>query len=192
MTNHPFSTMLQKSRVLQNSCESAVPYLHKGYDHYTTFMGILTPYHIDLLFPAIIGVILVFFGGTFMTLIAAVEAYRMVGYTPNEQVYKQIKVDYNQFLEANAKDNIDSDADGVAEVTEVDPQQLATRKTLLFLKTVDPSRLSSFINGLTAGALVAAASIKLPFAKAITLGNALGDISNRLSLLFLIPALSRY
>ena len=155
-------------------------------------MGTLAPYHADLLLPALIGIILVFFGGSFMTLIAAVESYRMIGYSPNEKVYMDLIEDYNRFLEANAKDNsIDSNTDGVADVAEIDPQQLATRKTLLFLKTVDPIRLSDFISGLTAGVLAAVATMKLPFAKAMTLGNAIGDICSRLSEIFLIPALVR-
>ena len=40
----------------------------------------LQPYHPEEMFPALAGFVLVFFGGNFFTLCAAVEAYRLVGF----------------------------------------------------------------------------------------------------------------
>ena len=42
----------------------------------------------------------------------------------------------------------DADGNGVADVNELDPQQLATRKTLLFLKSVDPQRMTAALAGI--------------------------------------------
>ena len=169
-----------------------MPYVHMGYDKYTALFNFLAPYHAHLLIPAVVGLVLVFFGGSFMTIIMCVEAYRMIGYRPNKVVYEELQSDYEIFLEIHAKENqVDSNVeDGVPDTNQVDPQQLAARKTLMFLKTVEPIRLSNFIGGFNAGILAAIATVKLPFAKAVTLGNALGDIAAIPSRIFLIPALA--
>ena len=41
----------------------------------------IQPYQPKLLFPAFFGLIICFFGGDFLTLIAAIEAYKMCGWT---------------------------------------------------------------------------------------------------------------
>lgn len=163
-----------------------------GYDKYNDLLNYLTPYHANLLIPVIVGLILVFFGGSFITIIMCVEAYRMIGYQPNKAVYEELKDDYEKFLEVHAKENqVDNNVEeGVPDSNQIDPEQLAARKTLLFLRTVEPVRLSSFIGGFNAGILAAIATVKLPFAKAVTLGSALGDIAAIPSRIFLIPALA--
>jgi hypothetical protein len=50
--------------------EALLPYLHAAYEKYLAIMKILEPYRVDLLLPALLGLILCFFGGTFMTLVA--------------------------------------------------------------------------------------------------------------------------
>lgn len=178
------------ARTIQSGAECAVPYLHIAFQKYQSLALLLTPYRVDLLFPAFLGLILCFFGGSYVCLIAAVEAYRMCGYEQSLKCLKELQEDYKIFLDANAKDNLkDADGDGVADVTTIDPQQLATRKTLLFLKTVDPLRLTTAISGLNAGFLAVVGCLKLQFAKAITLGNALGDIAKKPASTYLVPAL---
>ena len=44
------------------------------------FYATLKPYHPELLAPALMGFIMCFFGGSYMTLIAAFEAYRQSGW----------------------------------------------------------------------------------------------------------------
>jgi hypothetical protein len=53
----------------------------------------------------------------------------------------------------------------VIDVLQADKKQLVVRKTLLFLKTVDPKRFQEAISGLTAGFLAVSATLKLQFAK---------------------------
>jgi hypothetical protein len=57
---------------LQSGFESVLPYLHMGYEKYTVVMKFLEPYKVELLFPAFLGLILCFFGGTFITLVAVI------------------------------------------------------------------------------------------------------------------------
>ena len=55
----------------------------------------------------------------------------------------------------------------MADVLQIDNKKLIQRKTLLFLATVDPKRVSAAISGLTAGFLAVIATLKLEFAKVL-------------------------
>jgi hypothetical protein len=154
-----------------------IPFLHKLYDLYCYFVKISEPYHLDLLLPGFVGLVMCFFGGSYMTLIAAVEAYRMVGYQSQLKFVQNLKDDFTKFLAANKEDDkVDADHDGVADVLQISGQQLATRKTLLFLKTVDPNKIGEAFSGLQSGLLAVVATLKMEFAKSITLGSAIADI----------------
>jgi hypothetical protein len=73
----------------------------------------------------------------------------MCGYENSVKCIEDLVEDFKVFEEANSKDNAeDKDGDGVADVKQISSQELATRKTLLFLKTVDPGRLTTAIAGI--------------------------------------------
>ena len=55
---------------VQSGFELAIPYIHAAYEKYKSLALYLAPYRVDLLIPALAGLVLVFFGGMFMTLIA--------------------------------------------------------------------------------------------------------------------------
>lgn len=55
-----------------------IPSIYAAYGKLVELKKQLEPYHLHVLFPSVVGLILCFFGGSFMTLISAVEAYRMV------------------------------------------------------------------------------------------------------------------
>ena len=58
----------------------SIPYIYSAISKIKAVLKELEPYKLDLLLPSLVGFILCFFGGSFLTLIAAVEAYRLVGY----------------------------------------------------------------------------------------------------------------
>lgn len=64
----------------------------------------LKPYRPELLFPSFAGLIMCFFGGSFVTTIAAAEAYRLVGYETTMQCVKSLMEDFKNVLEAAEKD----------------------------------------------------------------------------------------
>jgi hypothetical protein len=118
-----------------------------------------------------------FFGGSFLTLIAAAEAYRICGYETTLKCIQELKTDFEIVLKENKEDDSkDNDHDGVPDVLEINPSQLATRKILLFMRSVDPKRISAALGGINSGFLAVVATLKLQFAKAITLGTAIGNI----------------
>ena len=169
---------------------AAIPLVHRGYEKYLSIMIVLQPYRLDLLFPSLCGLIMCFFGGSFFTLIAAVEAYKLCGYETSMKCLRDISEDYKAFCEANAKDDAaDADGNGVADVLEISAKDLAVRKTMLFMKSVDPQRLTDALTGLNSGFLAVVATLKLQFCKSVTLGNAIGDIFMRPAQAYVKPAM---
>jgi len=156
--------------------EAALPHIIAFYVKVMDFYEKTKPYRLDLLIPSLVGLIMCFFGGSFMTLIAAVEAYRLVGWESSYKCLLDLYRDLEAVVHANAKDDaVDDNNDGIPDVQQIDTKQLVTRKTLLFLKTVDPHRFTAAITGLQAGFLAVVATLKVQFAKAITLGNSIAE-----------------
>lgn len=58
------------ARTAQSAFEMTVPYMNMAGQQYSVLSTFLTPYRVDLLIPAFAGIILCFFGGTYVTLIA--------------------------------------------------------------------------------------------------------------------------
>lgn len=152
----------------------------------------LRPYKLDLLLPGLVGLILCFFGGSFLTLIAAVEAYRMVGFESTYNALHQLYEDFHKVVEANKKDDsVDADGDGVKDVKQISHAQLVKRKTLVFLRTIDPNRVAVAVAGINAGFLAVCATLKMKFARTITLGNAIGESLERPAERYLVPLLEK-
>jgi len=168
----------------------AIPYLHIAYEHAIELWIFLQPYKPELLIPSIIGLVMCFFGGSFVTLIAAAEAYKMCGYETSITCIKNLYEDFARFNSANKLDDErDDDGDGVADTKQISKADLAKRKTLLFLRTVDPKRVSEALAGLNGGFLAVVATLKLQFAKSITLGQAIGSVIEKPALLYGLPVM---
>lgn len=159
-----------------------VPYFEAAYTWLLAFWISLDPFKPQLLAPALVGLIMCFFGGCFVTLIAAAEAYRMCGYATTLQCLKDLHEDFEKVLQESRVD------DAKDEAQHLTPSELAQRKTLLFLRSVEPSRLSHAVYGLNSGFFAVIATLKLSFAKAITLGNAIGKVIEAPVKRFAVPA----
>jgi hypothetical protein len=136
----------------------------------------LEPYHPEYVSTILLGLLLLYFGGTFMTVVAAVEAYRISSW---EQTLTQLRVlttNFAKALEASAEDDlVDDDKDGVADVKQIGSKELIERKIKLFIKTVDPMQVMQAFGQLYTGFLAVVATLRIKFAAAITLGTSLGD-----------------
>ena len=120
------------------------------------------------------GIALCFFGGTFTASIAAIEAFRQMGW---QTVYENIEVlisEGERVSLANAKDDLeDDDGDGVADVDQIPAAELAKRKMVVALRSVkEPPRLQSAVAALWGAYLAVLATLRLQFAQttAIALG----------------------
>ena len=68
------------------------------------------------------------------------------------------------------------DNDGTPDVLQVSSAELFKRKMLLILRTVDPHRVGGAVAALNAGFLAILATLKLQFAKTVTLGNSIAEM----------------
>lgn len=131
-----------------------IPFCVRAYESVTEYYERLKPHHPELLAEMLAGFVLCFFGGSFVTLIAAFEAFRQCG------AYESVSVNgaelYKELCtvwEANASDDKkDENNDGVADVEQLSGSaELVKRKTLLLLRTVDPQRITSALVGINTG-----------------------------------------
>jgi len=167
-----------------------IPYLYIAYEKYLEISVALQPYRLDLLTPAYFGIILCFFGGSYLTLIAAIEAYRIAGWTDTYKAIKDLYRNYELCLEADKKDNeVDDDKDGIPDTLELSPQALMQRKLFLFAKTVDPVVVRGAVAAIMAGWMAVVATLKLQFAAAITLGTSIGEILDKQAQRYIAPSL---
>ena len=83
---------------IQAFCRATIPYVEMAHSKCVEAAEYAAPYRLDLLLPALIGTVLCFFGGTFVTLIAAVEAYRQLGYTESVNAINNITDDWRYTL----------------------------------------------------------------------------------------------
>jgi len=80
-------------------------------------------------------------------------------------------------IEAHKKDETeDLDNDGIPDVQQITPRELAMRKIMLVLRVINPDKVSLAFSALMAGLLAVLASLKLKFARSLTLGATLGEV----------------
>jgi hypothetical protein len=126
---------------------------------------------------------LTFFGGVFLTLIAAGEAAYLFGWAKISASLLQLQRGWRAARVAFKRDNLrDEDGNGVADVDEMSAQQLATRRFLVLSRSVDPATLSAAIEGLSTASLAILATCWIRFAYAITIGSKIGDVIDEMVL----------
>lgn len=65
---------------------------------------VLKPYKPELLLPSFAGLVMCFFGGSFVTTIAAAEAYRLVGYESTRECLNTLMEEFQQVVQAAERD----------------------------------------------------------------------------------------
>ena len=121
---------------------------------------------------------LAFFGGTYVAAIAAVEAFRLMGWQRTladlKVVYAEMRLVYDRSEE---DDLLDDDGNGILDVDELTPQELATRKLGLAMRTVkEPEKLQSAVGGLWSAYLAVLATLRLEFARVAALALGIADM----------------
>ena len=101
----------------------------------------------------IFGAALCYFGGTFVTTIAAAEAFRTMGYEKAAADVKALWAEIKPVLDKNAEDDlVDDDGDGISDVDQITPPELLQRKAFLVVTTVKhPERIQSAMGSIYAG-----------------------------------------
>jgi hypothetical protein len=142
---------------------------------------LLKPYNPEDLAPVFVGLIMVFFGGSFPTLIATVVAVRETSaHLTITKAFTDIYLESKAVLKESAKDNLrDENNDGIPDVQQIPVSSVLQRKMLLVVKTADPEKVTLALTALSAGALAVVASLKLTFARTLALGSSLGSTLNK-------------
>jgi hypothetical protein len=82
-----------------------IMFVECAYEYVMWLRVVLRPYKVSYLLPCVAGLVMCFFGGSFMTTIAAVEAYRSVGYEQTLHCLKTLMADFALVAEASAADD---------------------------------------------------------------------------------------
>ena len=127
------------------------------------------------------GAALCYFGGTFTTSIAAMEAFRTMGY---EQASRDVGIVIEQIkpvLAANdADDEEDLDGDGIADVDQITPPQLLQRKLFLIATSVkEPERIQDAVRSVYAALLAVLATLKMEFAQTTAMAMGVADMAKK-------------
>lgn len=146
---------------------------------------------LDIIY-ALLGLLLVFFGGVYTLLIAAFETFYLTGYAQVKEGVMVLREEFDIVWDALKKDNeVDEDHDGVADVKQITVRALVTRKTLLFLeKCRDPQKVMSILTTIITSLISVIAVLKVEFAKVIALGHMIGDAMKKPANYIFVPALA--
>lgn len=169
--------------------DEAYPHMRRAYFALEEYYEKLLPYNPAQFSPLILGLIICFFGGSYLTLIAAIECVRLVVWQRMFAAFKVLVENYNEAYEASKRDDlVDDDNNGVYDVLEISKKELLSRKIYLFFRTVKPDQVTEALSTIWMGLLSVVATLRVHFAQAITLGCSLGEICDNHCRQYLEPA----
>lgn len=73
----------------------------------------------------------------------------------------------------------------------MDPSDLAARRFMIFVKSVNPQIVSDALEGLSMATVAILATLRIRFARAITLGAAIGEVLHKIFAPLTTPILER-
>lgn len=124
---------------------------------------------------ALCGMGVCFFGGRYAVSLAAIEAFKNTGGSQMFVWLDDLREECCKVLEANEEDE-DKVEHGQPAVSRMTTSQLAKHKMALVLKTVNPEKLTSAINGLWTGYMGVLATLRFQFAKTVALAHSISDM----------------
>jgi len=187
---HVFEKTKPVLEKLQQLAFAIAPYIFLAITYLKSIWLTLQPYHPQEFAPALFGLVMAFFGGIYFTTFAAFEAYRVCGWKKSVECIKTLYNDCLIVYEAHLHDNeLDEDDNGIPDVLEITPKELAMRKINLILTTVDPMQVAEAVQGISVGFAGVVASLRVEFAQTIMIGVTLGDILRKVVEPIAAPAL---
>lgn len=157
-------------------CDAAFPYVVAAWRKGWQTWDALQPYNPQQYGPMLMGLIMCFFGGSYVTLIAAVEAVRMSVWQNMWEGFQGLYRNYLKAEEASRKDDEEQARTPLSAPVAVDA--VLSRKLYLFARTVDPYQVSDSTAAIWGALLAIVATLRVHFARAITLGSSLGDMAH--------------
>jgi len=140
----------------------------------------LQPYKPKEWGPTLFGILLVFFGGRFLTTVAAFEAIRLIGVKSVLVHTQKLWANYQAGRELAAKDEKDgrNKKNDDSEMVRANSMVSHETKTMVvtMLRACDPQQVIEALTGLYSILLSVVATLRFKFAAAVTLGCSLGDM----------------
>eukprot|EP00928_Gymnodinium_smaydae_P065338 TRINITY_DN484_c0_g1_i2.p1 TRINITY_DN484_c0_g1~~TRINITY_DN484_c0_g1_i2.p1 ORF type:complete len:433 (+),score=86.71 TRINITY_DN484_c0_g1_i2:73-1371(+) len=126
----------------------------------------------------VFGAALCFFGGTYAASIAAIEAFRTMGGDQCLEDLKYLLSQTGRVAEASKEDDkVDANNDGIADVDQMQPGELAQHKMKMAMLAVDdPARLQGAVGNLWAAWLAVLATLRLEFARTTAIAIGIADM----------------
>lgn len=160
-----------------DAIDAAWPHVVRAYEMVLHLWELMQPYNPQQFFPLLFGLALCFFGGSYLTLVAAAEALRLSVWDKLVASFAILKNNYTKALaESKKDDDIDADNDGVADVKQITKKELLSRKVYVILRSIDPKETTEALTIIWAGFLTVLATVRIKFAQCFTLGAAIGDM----------------
>ena len=165
------------------------PIVHVCMDKVSAARAAVRPYNLEEYTELIIGIVLLFFGGFFANLIAAVTAFRIVAWPKTKSSFR-IVADTRSWSARQCQGRQGRcDGDGQADVKQMADNEWVEHKMLVAAKAVEPAELSEALGAIWTGFIAVFATLRLQFARAITLGCNVGEHLARPAKAHLLPAL---
>merc|ERR1740130_677127 len=141
------------------------------------------------LLEALMGLGMCFAGGAYCTSIAAVEAFRLTGWQTTRRALQDVYAEAKNVQAAHAADDKkDDDRDGKPDVLALAPAELLQRKVkVLALAVKDPDKMMAALGGLYTSWLAVQGTLRLQYAKTITLGVSIANELEKPAMSWLVP-----
>lgn len=137
-----------------------------------------------------IGLVFCFAGGVYPTLFAAVEAARHCGWWKTKMAVCDLVEESQRIIRENAKDDkVDKDHDGKADVNQMDGKELLLHKTRLVMTKLNPEKVNSALGGLYLAWVGVMATLKVQFARTVTMALTISKIMEKPVDTIFVPAL---
>jgi len=170
--------------------EKCIPLVMLAYAYCLDLYEKIKPYHPDDLVPCFLGLAMCFFGGEFPMCIATVVAVKVTGSGKAIKTsVMSIWAEAEKVINEEIKDEKEHEGEGKAPEKS---NEVLTRKAMVALKVMDPQQLGNSMTALTTALLAVIASLKLTFARSLSLGSAIGDILSKPALRYGTPILKTH
>uniref|UniRef100_A0A7S3YNZ9 Uncharacterized protein n=1 Tax=Lotharella globosa TaxID=91324 RepID=A0A7S3YNZ9_9EUKA len=148
------------------------------YTLWANIYGEVKANHAEDYLPAAVGLVMVFYGGSFTYLIAAIEAYHLSGWEKTKKCYSELYRNYSNVVEADAADDRKlqekDGAEGKTPEEMMSDEDYLNHKLDLVLKVISPQQAFDAAAAILAGFFAIVATLKYGAAASITLGVAMG------------------
>mmetsp|Transcript_9917 Transcript_9917/g.11346 ORF Transcript_9917/g.11346 Transcript_9917/m.11346 type:complete len:350 (-) Transcript_9917:400-1449(-) len=171
----------------------ATPYVQEGLKYYNEFLEVIEPYGVNEVFKVITGFAMMFFGGFFITTVATYEAIIQGGQERFATNMSLLGEQFRNIKQENQKDDEeDLDGDGIADVLQISAEQYTMRKMMVVFRACDPMIVQEAMHSLYTMFIAVIATLRLQFARTISLGASLGEQIGKPYVKYAIPQIKEY